>query len=109
VVRSSDMVARLAGDEFTVLLDEVNSPRDVELVAKKIMQTMEAPFMVGSQPISVSATIGIALADAPGVTALTISELADSALYEAKDKGRNTFAIARLAMVAAPEQASVLA
>jgi len=109
VVRSSDMVARLAGDEFTVLLDEVNSPRDVELVAKKIMQVMEAPFMVGSQPISVSATIGIALADAPGVTALTISELADSALYEAKDKGRNTFAIARLAMVAAPEQASVLA
>jgi diguanylate cyclase (GGDEF)-like protein len=102
VVRSSDMVARLAGDEFTVLLDEVNSPRDVELVAKKIMQVMEAPFMVGSQPISVSATIGIALADAPGVTALTISELADSALYEAKDKGRNTFAIARLAMVAAP-------
>lgn len=102
VVRSSDMVARLAGDEFTVLLDEVNSPRDVELVAKKIMQAMEAPFMLGSQPISVSATIGIALADAPGVTALTISELADSALYEAKDKGRNTFAIARLAMVAAP-------
>ena len=101
VVRSSDMVARLAGDEFTVLLDEVNSPRDVELVAKKIMQAMEAPFMLGSHPISVSATIGIALADASGVTSLSISELADSALYEAKGKGRNTFAIARLATAAA--------
>ena len=97
VVRSSDLVARLAGDEFTVLLDEVGSPRDVELVAKKIMQAMEAPFVVGSHAIPVGATIGIGLADAPGVTAQAISELADGALYEAKGMGRNTFAIARLA------------
>ncbi|WP_313166075.1 sensor domain-containing diguanylate cyclase [Massilia oculi] len=97
VVRSSDLVARLAGDEFTVLLDEVGSPRDVELVAKKIMQAMEAPFVVGSHAIPVGATIGVGLADAPGVTAQAISELADGALYEAKGMGRNTFAIARLA------------
>ena len=97
VVRSSDLVARLAGDEFTVLLDEVNSPRDVELVARKIMQALEAPFMVGATAVPVTTTIGIALADAPGATALAVSELADGALYEAKDAGRNTFAIARLA------------
>ncbi|MDY0962332.1 sensor domain-containing diguanylate cyclase [Massilia sp. CFBP9026] len=97
VVRSSDLVARLAGDEFTVLLDEVGSPRDVELVAKKIMQAMEAPFVVGSHAIPVGVTIGVGLADAPGVTAQAISELADGALYEAKGMGRNTFAIARLA------------
>ena len=97
VVRSSDLVARLAGDEFTVLLDEVNSPRDVELVAKKILQALEAPFVVGNQAIAVSATIGVGLADAPGVTAQSIGEVADGALYEAKAMGRNTFAIARLA------------
>jgi len=97
VVRSSDLVARLAGDEFTVLLDEVGTPRDVEMVAKKIMQTLEAPFVIGSQAIRVGATIGIGLADAPGVTAQAISELADGALYEAKGRGRNTFALARLA------------
>lgn len=97
VVRSSDLVARLAGDEFTVLLDEVGSPRDAEVVAKKIVQAMEAPFVVGAQSIRVNATIGIGLADAPGVSALSISELADGALYEAKGQGRNTFAIACLA------------
>jgi diguanylate cyclase (GGDEF)-like protein/PAS domain S-box-containing protein len=97
VVRSSDLVARLAGDEFTVLLEEVNSPRDAELVAKKIMQAMEAPFVAGGQAIAVGATIGVGLADAPGVSSQSISELADGALYEAKRKGRNTFALARLA------------
>jgi len=96
VVRSSDLVARLAGDEFTVLLDEVGSPRDAELVAKKILQALEAPFVVGSHAIPVSATIGVGLADAPDVTAQAIGELADGALYEAKRLGRNTFAIARL-------------
>lgn len=106
VVRSSDLVARLAGDEFTVLLDEVGSPRDVELVARKIMQAMEAPFVVGSQAIAVSATIGVGLADAPDVTAQGIGELADGALYEAKRLGRNTFAIARLAEVLALEAAA---
>jgi len=97
VVRSSDLVARLAGDEFTVLLDEVGTPRDVEMVAKKIMLALEAPFVIGSRAIPVSATIGIGLADAPGVTAQAISELADGALYEAKGRGRKTFALARLA------------
>ena len=106
VVRSSDLVARLAGDEFTVLLDEVGSPRDVELVAKKIMQALEAPFMVGSHAIPVGATIGIGLADAPDVTAQGISELADGALYEAKGMGRNTFAIARLSETLALDDAA---
>jgi len=58
---------------------------------------MEAPFVVGSHAIPVGVTIGVGLADAPGVTAQAISELADGALYEAKGRGRNTFAIARLA------------
>ena len=50
----------------------------------------------------------VAVMTTSNTTALTISELADSALYEAKDKGRNTFAIARLAMVAAPVPVPVL-
>ena len=104
VVRSSDLVARLAGDEFTVLLDEVGTPRDVEMVAKKIMLALEAPFVIGSRAIPVSATIGIGLADAPGVTAQAISELADGALYEAKGRGRKTFALARLADAMVLEQ-----
>ena len=97
LVRSSDLVARLAGDEFTIVLEECGSPRDALLVAKKILQAMEAPFVAGSHALRVSATIGIGLADAPGVTAQGISELADGALYEAKAAGRNTFAIARMA------------
>ena len=101
-VRSSDLVARLAGDEFTIVLEECGSPRDVELVAKKILQAMEAPFTAGSHVLRVSATIGIGLADAPGVTTQSISELADGALYQAKAAGRNTFAIARMAELLQP-------
>ena len=106
VVRSSDLVARLAGDEFTVLLEECGSPRDVELVAKKILQALEAPFMAGSHALRVGATIGIGLADAPGVTAQGIGELADRALYDAKAAGRNTFAIARMADLLVPAGAA---
>ena len=102
VVRSSDLVARLAGDEFTVLLDEVGSPRDAEFVAKKNMQAMEAPFVIGAQALAVGVTIGIALADAPGATALSMSELADGALYDAKRAGRNAFSLARLADTLTP-------
>ena len=100
LVRSSDLVARLAGDEFTIVLEECGSPRDVELVAKKILQAMEAPFMAGSHTLHVRVSIGIGLADAAGVTIQGISELADGALYQAKAAGRNTFAIARMAELA---------
>ena len=88
------LLAKNAKGEWTVLLDEVGSPRVVELVAKKIMQAMEAPFVVGSHAIPVGATIGVGLADAPGVTAQAISELADGALYEAKGMGRNRLQLA---------------
>lgn len=95
-VRSSDLVARLAGEKFTVLLGEVGSPRGAELVARKILQAMESPFVVGTQAVALSASIGIGLADAPGVTAQAIAALADDALREARRGGANTLAIARL-------------
>ncbi|WP_020651704.1 PAS domain-containing protein [Massilia niastensis] len=94
-VRSSDLVARLAGDEFTVLLDEVQSEDDLERVAHKILLAMRAPFELGTLVLEVTTTVGVGLADGTGVTAESISETADQALYLAKRAGRNTFAIRR--------------
>jgi diguanylate cyclase (GGDEF)-like protein/PAS domain S-box-containing protein len=95
-VRGSDLVARIAGDEFTVLLNDVHADSDVELVARKILAALRQPFVLGRLTLDVSATIGAALADAPGATPKALAEVADRALYAAKGAGRATYAILRL-------------
>jgi diguanylate cyclase (GGDEF)-like protein/PAS domain S-box-containing protein len=92
-VRSSDLVARLAGDEFTVLLDEVHGPLDAELVAKKILAAMEPPFAIGSRFLRVTTTVGVCVAEGPIASTAAIAEVADRALYQAKEAGRNTYEI----------------
>jgi diguanylate cyclase (GGDEF)-like protein/PAS domain S-box-containing protein len=95
-VRGSDLVSRLAGDEFTVLLKDVSSEADLELVAHKILASMRAPFVVGGRTLQVGASIGAALAGEPGLPPELLTNAADRALYSAKRAGRNTFAIVRL-------------
>jgi diguanylate cyclase (GGDEF)-like protein/PAS domain S-box-containing protein len=95
-VRSSDLVSRLAGDEFTVLLDDVGGEADLELVARKILVAMETPFLLGGSPLRVGASIGAALAEESGAAPALLLEAADRALYSAKNAGRNTWALERL-------------
>lgn len=105
-VRGSDLVARLAGDEFTVLLEEVHGVADAELVAKKILAAMEAPFAVGARFLRVTTTVGVCVAQGQALTTAAIAEVADRALYQAKEAGRNTYEILQLdvpAPLAKPE------
>jgi diguanylate cyclase (GGDEF)-like protein/PAS domain S-box-containing protein len=95
-VRSSDLVSRLAGDEFTVLLDDVGGAADLELVARKILAAMETPFVFGGSPLRVGASIGAALAEESDAAPALLLEAADRALYAAKSAGRNTWAMERL-------------
>lgn len=95
-VRSSDLVSRLAGDEFTVLLNDVADQADVELVAHKILAAMRAPFELEALVLQVGTSIGAALSDQPDPPPARLLDAADRALYAAKEAGRNTYAMLRL-------------
>jgi diguanylate cyclase (GGDEF)-like protein/PAS domain S-box-containing protein len=95
-VRATDLVSRLAGDEFTVLLNDVTGPADVELVAYKILAAMRLPFALGALVLQVGASIGAALADQPDPAPARLLDTADRALYAAKEAGRGTYAMLRL-------------
>jgi diguanylate cyclase (GGDEF)-like protein/PAS domain S-box-containing protein len=95
-VRSSDLVARLAGDEFTVLLNDVRGLFDVELVAEKILASVREPFMVEGKVLNVTTTIGAALSDCAVAAPRALMEAADAALYRAKKAGRDTYSTSSL-------------
>jgi diguanylate cyclase (GGDEF)-like protein/PAS domain S-box-containing protein len=97
-VRRSDTVARLAGDEFTVLLEELKGgAADARAVGRKIVEAMRAPFEVAGQPLSVTVSVGLAIHDARSNPAETVEALlhrADQAMYAAKREGKNALRLA---------------
>lgn len=90
-VRETDTVARIGGDEFTVVLVNVGSEEDVERIADKILKAMITPFKVDEHELFVTSSIGISLYPAHGDDAESLLKKADIAMYEAKTKGRNNF------------------
>ncbi|SCX66744.1 diguanylate cyclase domain-containing protein [Variovorax sp. EL159] len=93
-VRGTDMVARLAGDEFVLVLENPSTPEAVAGVAEKIVARINAPaFEVDGQRIEVTTSVGIAFLRAAdsSVTAAELLARADAALYNAKAQGRNRF------------------
>lgn len=90
-VREIDTVAHLGGDEFTVLLDDVRQPSQVQNVASKLLQLFELPFTVAGRDLHIGASIGIALFPQDSDNVELIVEQADTAMYQAKRAGRNQF------------------
>ena len=90
-VRVSDTVARMGGDEFTVILCNVKTVNSKDRVAKKIIDAISRPFMLNGKECSVSVSIGIALYPDNGETAEQLIKIADAAMYLAKHGGRNCF------------------
>jgi diguanylate cyclase (GGDEF)-like protein/PAS domain S-box-containing protein len=90
-VRDDDTVARLGGDEFTIILAELRHPEDAVSVAEKLIKAVEEPLSIAGVSIEVSASIGIALFPDDGSDAESLLRNADSAMYRAKEAGRNTY------------------
>jgi diguanylate cyclase (GGDEF)-like protein/PAS domain S-box-containing protein len=90
-VREGDTVARQGGDEFTIILIDMAHTDDVALVAQKILNAMAQPFNLNGHHAPVTFSIGIACYPVDGTDAQTLLKHADTALYQAKARGRNNY------------------
>lgn len=90
-VREGDTVARLGGDEFTVVLESIGQASDVSCVARKIMDALSQPMQLDGHEIGVTTSIGISLYPTDGVQPEALIKCADTAMYLAKQDGRNNF------------------
>ena len=88
-VRESDTVSRHGGDEFLVLLSEVDQPEDAGLIAEKIVSSIAEPHHHAGHELSLTVSVGIALYPEDGQDAQSLIMRADTAMYYAKNKGRN--------------------
>jgi diguanylate cyclase (GGDEF)-like protein len=92
-VRHSDTVCRQGGDEFVVLLNEVEEVQDAVLMAGKIIEAMGRPHLISGSHLDVTFSIGISIYPDDGKDLETVARKADVAMYHAKKKGRNTYQI----------------
>ncbi len=90
-LREGDTVSRLGGDEFVVVLPSLDQPKAAEKVALKLVDALAPPIDLGGQELRVSASIGISLFPEDGRDTETLLRNADSAMYHAKDMGRNNY------------------
>lgn len=88
-VRGTDTVSRPGGDEFVVLLSEIEHTRDAVVVADKMLASLASPHQIAQHDIHVTVSIGISVCPDDGMDAETLIKNADVALYHAKDNGRN--------------------
>ncbi|HKR65245.1 MAG TPA: diguanylate cyclase, partial [Thermoanaerobaculia bacterium] len=92
-VRDDDTVARLGGDEFTIILAELRAADDAMLVAEKILNAVQEPLTIAGMPLVVTASIGISVYPDDGADPESLLRNADSAMYRAKEGGRNTYQV----------------
>lgn len=90
-IRETDTISRQGGDEFIVLLTNVRDVGTIEVIANNIVEAFDEPFSIDNHAINTSFSIGISLFPNDGEEFDNLLKKADTALYQAKDAGRNTF------------------
>jgi diguanylate cyclase (GGDEF)-like protein len=89
--RENDVLARLGGDEYALLLRDIDKPADAAGIAERMVKAMSQPFIIEGHQVVIGASVGIAMAPQDGETADELIKNADLALYKAKNEGRSTF------------------
>jgi diguanylate cyclase (GGDEF)-like protein/PAS domain S-box-containing protein len=90
-MRSSDTVARLSGDEFTVIVSDLENWDGAARVAQKIIDALAIPYFLEGREVFITTSIGIGLYPSHGETAEALVKAADQAMYQAKEHGRNNY------------------
>jgi diguanylate cyclase (GGDEF)-like protein/PAS domain S-box-containing protein len=90
-VRGSDTVSRQGGDEFVILLSEITHPQHAATTADKILRSLNVPCSIAGHDLHIDGSIGISIYPADGEDAETLIKNADTAMYYAKENGRNNF------------------
>ena len=91
IIRKEDTLARLSGDEFTVIMEDLTQPEDASILAEKILEVLTEPIHIDDYILYVSGSIGISLYPQDATDALSLLKYADTAMYKAKEEGRNNF------------------
>ena len=84
-------ISRLGGDEFTVLLKDIESEQDAARVAERILEAMKEPYIINGHELVVTPSIGISLSPRDATNVEELVKMADTAMYQAKRSGKNTF------------------
>lgn len=87
-LRENDTLARMGGDEFTIILQDFDGHHDVELIANRINSSLDQPIFFGQQDVYISSSIGISILPEDGLSAEVLMRHADTAMYSAKNNGR---------------------
>ena len=90
-VRASDTVSRQGGDEFVVLLSEVEQAEDAAITARRMLQAVAEPHSIDQHDLHVTTSIGVSIYPDDGSDAETLIKNADTAMYQAKENGRQSF------------------
>jgi diguanylate cyclase (GGDEF)-like protein/PAS domain S-box-containing protein len=90
-VNKEDIVARLSGDEYAIIIPKLSMLEKINMLVEKIKDEFQNPFMLANQEVYVTVSMGIAIYPTDGEDQLTLFKNADTAMYSAKEKGKNSY------------------
>ena len=91
ILREEDTLSRLGGDEFTIILKDIKQVKGAATVAQKLINTLKKPIVTKHHTLHISASVGISIYPENATTAEDLLKFSDTAMYKAKDEGRNNF------------------
>lgn len=90
-LRDEDSVCRLGGDEFTIIIEDIGNTEDINVIAEKLLSAISKPFVISGREFLPSASIGISIYPKDGRDIHTLIQHADTAMYKAKESGKNRY------------------